>query len=738
MNGRVRAASTAIRPLTFAGLRDGEKLALSVTERIGRAMSAPAREVIELTRFSVGTASGFLGSYLDLGGLRPQVLYGSSIDLEGSDCAYCDFSSVGAFVLTNALGANLTGADLGNGELTATSKSGHIVGQVSSGNYTVAHGYLVGPHATLKGLDLSGDPIENVDLTGANFAGANLSGDFIGFDTLQGADFAGANLSGVTFWNESLQGTLLAGATSYVDTSGQLLTGTPATLPAGWVILNRDLWGPTANVYRYGFSGLDLSGVNLSDANFRGPSLQDDGPIIQGIADAPAGLPAGYEFVDGTIIGPGVDIGTSNLAGADLSSADLTDVATYGTSAAPASLPAGWHFLDGHFVGPGADLTGAILQGADLAGVDLAGAQLDVASLTGANLSGTDLSGAALQLVQSGGITGTPSALPTGYELNGGFLLGPSVSLTGADLSGVDLSHADLSEVWSGSITGTPAALPPGYTLVTGWLVGPGVNLERIHSGLDLAGADLQGANLFGANLGNDDLAGANLSGAFMDYAQISNTNLSGANLSGATAVRVFGTASALPPGWVDLNGSLFGPGARVAQADVTSADLSHVELDGVASGLVTGLPAALPARWRLVGGYLVGPRANLFGAELSGLDLSAADLAGVGSGDVLGPVLLPAGWSLTGGYLVGAGANLAGAPLAGANLVGRDLSGANLAGAQLSGANLAGATLDGVDLAGANLAGADLVGVTSAGIVGTPASLPAGWSVVGGKLVLG
>ncbi len=71
------------------------------------------------------------------------------------------------------------------------------------------------------------------------------------------------------------------------------------------------------------------------------------------------------------------------------------------------------------------------------------------------------------------------------------------------------------------------------------------------------------------------------------------------------------------------------------------------------------------------------------------------------------------------------------GADLRGANLAGTDLGGANL-----TGADLRGASFDGTDLSGAKLAGAQLRGVTSARIEGVPASLPAGWSVIGGHLV--
>jgi uncharacterized protein YjbI with pentapeptide repeats len=65
-----------------------------------------------------------------------------------------------------------------------------------------------------------------------------------------------------------------------------------------------------------------------------------------------------------------------------------------------------------------------------------------------------------------------------------------------------------------------------------------------------------------------------------------------------------------------------------------------------------------------------------------------------------------------------------------GADLAGRDLKDSNLTGAYLAGANLTGA-----NLTGANMTGADLYGVISGRIVGTPASLPTGFSLVQGYL---
>ena len=166
----------------------------------------------------------------------------------------------------------------------------------------------------------------------------------------------------------------------------------------------------------------------------------------------------------------------------------------------------------GYYIGPGADLSDADLFFANLSGADLIGANLSGANLTLANLSGADLNSATLIGVISGNITGTPT-LPSGYQMAGGYIVGPSADLTGANLTG-----ADLSGVTSGNITGTPT-LPSGYQMMNGYIVGPGV---------DLSGADLTNTDLSFADLTNTDLEGADLSGA----------DLSGADLGGADLTR--------------------------------------------------------------------------------------------------------------------------------------------------------------------------------------------------------
>ena len=80
----------------------------------------------------------------------------------------------------------------------------------------------------------------------------------------------------------------------------------------------------------------------------------------------------------------------------------------------------------------GCNLTDYTLRKADLTGADLTGADLMWTKLENTNLTDTDLTGADLTGVKSDGISGTPKALPDGWTLVDGYLIGSSANLTHA------------------------------------------------------------------------------------------------------------------------------------------------------------------------------------------------------------------------------------------------------------------------------------------------------------------
>jgi len=212
----------------------------------------------------------------------------------------------------------------------------------------------------------------------------------------------------------------------------------------------------------------------------------------------------------------------------------------------------------------------------------------------------------------------------------------------------------------------------------------------------NLRGLDLQHCDFTEADLEDASFAGANLTSATLSNTNLSHANMGGSLMYGITARSVKGAIHSLPSNWTELGGFLFGPGAQLRSANLEGLDLARVDLQGA--------------------------------------DLSKASL----SGDSLQSIIL------NDAYLVDTnlgGANLTDAALAdcradGANLVGTNLTGASLVGSHLDMATLTNAVLSGASVNGAQLSSAGLSGVTSGALIGTPALLPASWSVVKGYLV--
>jgi uncharacterized protein YjbI with pentapeptide repeats len=221
----------------------------------------------------------------------------------------------------------------------------------------------------------------------------------------------------------------------------------------------------------------------------------------------PVNLPIGWSMITGYLLGPG-----ANLDGADLSGLVLERF----------------------------DLAGARFVGADLSGTDLDGGDLTGAILVNAKVNGAALD-ATMTGVSSGGLIGQPLRLPAGWTTIAGYFVGPdadlqladlrNTTLTGVKLDGANLSQAQLAGVVSGGITGTPQALPTGWHLLGGYLIGPGANL---------ANANLSGVSLAGFNLNSVVFTNANLTGVSLAGSAVGNANFSGATgtpSGGSTAV---------------------------------------------------------------------------------------------------------------------------------------------------------------------------------------------------------
>ena len=241
-----------------------------------------------------------------------------------------------------------------------------------------------------------------------------------------------------------------------------------------------------------------------------------------------------------------------------------------------ASCPPGPNFA-------GLDLTDADLRACTFTGADFTGANLTGANLTGARFNGATFTGATVERarlgftspflfspgIRSGGLIGTPAALPSGTVLTKGYLVGSDANLVGADLSGAtiiganitlaDFTGATLTGVTSSGITfgeeicerifcvSIRPTFSPGTAVHKGHLVGPGVDL----TGVDLTGTNLAGLDLSNVRIGGADLLAStgpgNASTAALVYDPAAPTRCSDGTSTGSAGVT---SCTGRGPGW--------------------------------------------------------------------------------------------------------------------------------------------------------------------------------------------
>ena len=336
------------------------------------------------------------------------------------------------------------------------------------------------------------------------------------------------------------------------------------------------------------FSGAKLQGVAfhsvfLENCNIEGADFEDvkmGGLASRGLIGNPKSLPEGWVVESGVLVGPSADLSKSTGASIDFAravqrGAILRNIKTAGQLAEPLSLPDGWSFHNGYLVGPNADLMEADLRNL--------------------NIEGVDLSHAWLPFVRSGNIQGKPASLPDGWIIQNGYLIGPGADLRDVDIRGFELRDAVLQDhmgsVLSGGMIGPPNSLPDGWLFGNGFLFG--------------ARSDFSGA----------DLTGLDLSSVELEF------------MNGPVVRDLSGNPTALPSGWVVVNGFLAGPTACLTGADLTDADLSKAELL-LSSGGIVGMPAKMPEDWTVRDGLLIGPKAQFWSMTLIDLNLTNVNLS--------------------------------------------------------------------------------------------------------------
>jgi uncharacterized protein YjbI with pentapeptide repeats len=131
--------------------------------------------------------------------------------------------------------------------------------------------------------------------------------------------------------------------------------------------------------------------------------------------------------------------------------------------------------------------------------------------------------------------------------------------MSNTDLAGAKLAGAELGALVTGGITGTPASLPTGWAVVDGYLMGPGNGVTNtdlsgvVFPAVDLTGASLSGSNLTGATL----TMLTSLENADLNYTTLTGANLNGDDFLGASLGAVTWSDTTCPDGSnSDTNGS--------------------------------------------------------------------------------------------------------------------------------------------------------------------------------------
>ena len=552
-----------------------------------------------------------------------------------------------------------------------------------------------------SGLNLEGADFSRTKLSRAKFVGANLSGArFIGA-SVDEVDLSGALISGVDFTSAAKFGAVRSGLT-------MLNPGASVSLPRGWtfvpsiarvdvcpaadknIVVQGFILGPTAVLPFADLTGLNLNGIDLSDAVLHGVRATRN-------QHSRTRLPSGYGWVGDILVGPDVDLANvvingGDFLGIDLSNANLTQAQLTGVRGAPL-LPTGYRNIAGVVVGPNLYLRKLKFSGADLRGIDISGSFLD-----GVDLSQADLTGVRSGGVRDGqGSTASKTALPAGYAFIGGYLMGPRVDLTRSTIDGVYIPPGSNIDLTSATLTGSKWQNLRGYfrfTLPSGWAIGPSGQLFGPTAELAGTTGDAYRMNtrnfvvppayrvvedrLFGPGLTRAWTSGPS-AGSLSDV-DISDTAVDSSLFDTIRLERIRGTRvidvgkklKGRKTAWeVTPRGTIVGPSANLRDVDLSGdlisvRDLSRADLTnvhGVNVRLGSGISIRLPDRWRFERGLIIGPSADLSGANLTGLtlndDLSGATLTNAYGTNILGSPILPQGWLIVRGALVGPTANM-------------------------------------------------------------------------------
>jgi len=238
----------------------------------------------------------------------------------------------------NLAGADLTGADFTGADLTGADLTGSTLNQA-----TVAKAKLGGAKfqgASVVGLQSGGLAIQTIgDLGSApSDAWSVIGGYLVGpAANLDGASLIGAKLTGANLTSVTLTGADLTGATS-----GGII-GSPATLPTKWKAAGGFLVGPGADLSSASFRNIDVTGMDFATVTMKRIRTS-------GLTGSPATLPKGWVFTNSYLVGPWSDLRGAQLQRANLSNANLSNLLATSAKFSYGDMT-GADLTDGNFAG---------------------------------------------------------------------------------------------------------------------------------------------------------------------------------------------------------------------------------------------------------------------------------------------------------------------------------------------------------------------------------------------------
>jgi len=632
-------------------------------------------------------------------------------------------------------------------------------------DYKLMNGYIIGPDVYLHNADLSNLNLKDLNLKGIksdNISGEKviLPEDYI----LENGHIIGpyvelydADLSNLDLYKVDLRGV-----------KSRNIKGSPK-LPTGLKIINGIIIGPDVNLDNVDFNGIELIDINLNNADLSNCNLNKI--ITKGIIGEPI-LPKEYTIQNGYIIGPGVDLSGADLKEMNFKGLNLNNVIFNQTNLDNTRFAINYITLTIHNQNPDELITYERIMSGNYYETDEIYNEFPIykKELEKYNLiaryqkahNNTRLS--RWQIIMEKDkhnkeyIVNTDSGFAFSEYTNKNIYHQDQLYLyteykhsskTGNVIMNVAISlnqySSKLEGIVSKNIVGNPI-LPENYVLIKNCIIGPGANLK----GVDLKNTDLSNIDLSNCDLRNADLTGAKL------------FNIKSMNILGIPK---------LPANYKIVNGYIVGPDVDLTGADLRNTDLNNIDLTNsilinVKSGNIKGIPK-LSDRYKFINGYIIGSDVDLhnidlsnqelYNIDLNNLDLSRCILKGLKSGNITGTPRLPDNYCIQNGQIFGPDVNLTGSDLSNQNLIGINLENAILSGiksANVKGkpllpsgyvfinnniigfdVDLTGADLQYIDLNDIDMSNCILVNVKSNHTKGNP-KLPNGYKLINGYIL--